>query len=106
VQIRRLTRVGAAAGTAFLLAWTVLIVAASDGAVSFDIGLDRWIRAIQFLGCLCVAGAGIAVWNIRLTWVGRGGWLARAFSVLLALALLYLVWFSFAFNLISANLNY
>jgi CubicO group peptidase (beta-lactamase class C family) len=106
VQIRRLTRVGAAAGTAFLLAWTVLIVAASDGAVSFDIGLDRWIRAIQFLGCLCAAGAGIAVWNIRHTWVGRGGWLARAFSVLLALALLYLVWFSFAFHLISANLNY
>ena len=35
----------------------------------------------------------------------RASWPARVWSLVLALALLYLAWFSFAFHLISARIN-
>ena len=59
-------------------------------------------RLVQVIGLVGVGGAGVAWWTV---WVGagRGGVAAR---VAVALALTDLVWFSFAFGLISAQLNY
>jgi hypothetical protein len=61
-------------------------------------GAEAWIRVIQLIGLVCVAGAGITLWSVRYS---RG----RVWSLVLALALLYLVWFSFAFHLISLRIN-
>jgi hypothetical protein len=45
------------------------------------------------------------MWNVWLTWRGRRGRWAKVWSCVLALALLYLVWFSLAFHLLSVRLS-
>ncbi|MEO8452069.1 MAG: hypothetical protein ABI647_19925, partial [Gemmatimonadota bacterium] len=97
----RLTRIAAVVGVLYMLGWTIALVADFASTV----GSAPWIRAIQLIGLLCIGGAGLAVWNVWLTWRGgRSGW-AKAWSLVLALSLLYLVWFSFAFHLISLRIG-
>ena len=69
-------------------------------------GARPWIRLIQLIGLACIVGAGIAGWNVWRTWQRpRASWATRAWSLVLALALMYVVWFSFAFHLIIARNN-
>lgn len=96
-----LTRLAAVLGSVYMLGW--MIALAADFA-SID-GAEPWVRLLQVIGLLCVGGAGIAVWNAWLTWRGARSIWAKAWSSVLALALLYLAWFSFAFHLISIRLN-
>ena len=96
------TRRGALVGVLFLFGWALLLIADVPSMVA----PEPWIRVVQFIGLLCVAGAAAAVWNVWVTWRGRRSVWAKAWSLLLALALLDLVWFSFAFGLISVQLNY
>jgi len=82
-----------------------VLLAVSTGA-SFDPKLDPWIRLVQFIGLLAVAGAVLSWWSVWASWRRPGSIGSKAFSLIVALALADLVWFSFAFNLISARLNY
>ena len=102
----RLTRIAAAVGAAYLLGWTILGIAIAAGAISFDAGIDPWIRAIQLIGLLIVPGLAVAVWNAWLTWTDHRAWWVTAWSILIPLALLALLWFSFAFHAICLNLSY
>jgi hypothetical protein len=105
-QVYRLTHFAAIIGTVFLLSWGVLLLAAGASPAGLSTALDPWIRLIQLIGLVCVAGAAAAVWNAWITFRGRRDWWAKVSSVIVALALLDLVWFSFAFSLISVHLNY
>jgi CubicO group peptidase (beta-lactamase class C family) len=51
-------------------------------------------------------GAAAGLWNAWATVRGPAPWWSKVWSVLLALALVEIVWFSFSFHLISAGLNY
>ena len=70
------------------------------------VGEEGWIRLAQALGVLCIGGLCIAVWHAWTAVRGEGSWWSKASSVLLALAMAEVVWFSFAFHLLSVNLNY
>jgi hypothetical protein len=102
----RLSRFAALTGVLFLLGWIVLGLAISSGALSFDLRLDPWIRVIQVLGLVAIAGAGVAAWSMATAWTGKQSWWIKVGRTLVALAMLDLVWFSLAFNLISLRLNY
>ena len=107
VRAHRLTRFAAAAAVLYVVAWLVLVASAASAPVQFNAGFDPWIRLVQAIGLLCVAGAVVAVRNAWLTWTcGRRGLWARASSLVVALALADLTWFSFAFGLLSVHLNY
>jgi hypothetical protein len=105
-RARRLTHYAALIGIVFLLSWVVLLMAAGANPAALSTALDPWIRLIQLIGLACVAGAAVTVWNAWITFRGQRDWWAKVSSVILALALLDLVWFSFAFSLISVHLNY
>jgi CubicO group peptidase (beta-lactamase class C family) len=105
-HIRRLMLWSTLAGALFVLAWAAILLAIASGAASFNPTLDPWLRLTQLIGLVCIVGAGIAVWNVLRTWSSRGSWWARVWSVVLAFALLDLVWFSFRFHLVSGSLNY
>ena len=105
-KVYRLARFAVLVGVLFLLGWAVLIVGVAGGPAGFNVGMDPWIRLLQLIGLVCVAGAAVAVWNAWLTCAGSRSLWAKAWSVVLAFAMLDLVWFSFAFNLISTSLNY
>ncbi|MEO8449777.1 MAG: serine hydrolase domain-containing protein, partial [Gemmatimonadota bacterium] len=105
-RTRRATRIAAVTGLAFLLGWALVLLAVSSGGASFDPKLDPWIRLVHLIGVMAVAGAAISWWSVWVTWRRPGSIGSKAFSLIVALALADLVWFSFAFNLISARLNY
>jgi CubicO group peptidase (beta-lactamase class C family) len=106
LQAHRWTRFASLAAVFFLLGWMAVLMAVATGIAGFDDALDPWIRVVQLIGLACVAGAAVAVWNAYVTCTGRRTAWAKACSVLVAFALVDLVWFAFAFNLISAGLNY
>ncbi len=96
------SRIAALAGVLYMFGW--LIAMAADFA-SID-GSTPWIRLLQLIGLACVAGVAIAtLWVWRIWRLPRTNWPARVWSLVSALALLYLAWFSFAFHLISARIN-
>jgi len=102
----RWTRYAALAAVVFLLGWLVFMVLLGVGVTALDVKFDPWLRVIQFIGLLCVPGTVVAVWNAWVTCTGARSFWAKLWSVMVALALLDLVWFSFTFGLISAGLNY
>jgi CubicO group peptidase (beta-lactamase class C family) len=105
-RVDRMNRIAALTGASFLLGWVLLLLAVSSGAVGFDPRLDRWIRLVHLIGVVMVAGAVVAWWSV---WVGareRSPRSGTAVRLAVALALTDLVWFSFAFGLISRALNY
>jgi CubicO group peptidase (beta-lactamase class C family) len=99
-------RLAAAAGLAFLAGWGALLLAVGSGQVAFDPRLDPWIRVIQLIGVAAVIGAALAGRSTWQTWRERKSVGERIGSLMVTLALLDLVWFSFAFNLLSVGLNY
>lgn len=95
------TRFAALLGVFYMLGWFV----AMGADLASTVGAEPWIRLLQAVGLLTAAGAALAVWNAWLTLRSGGSNWSKARSVLLALGLLYVVWFSFAFHLISIRLN-
>jgi hypothetical protein len=88
--------------TLFLLGWAVIL----GTGVTSKVGTEPWIRLVQLLGLIATGGAVVGLWNAFATWQANGNTWAKIGNTLVALALLELVWFSFAFHLISLHLNY
>src|SRR5262249_53675541 len=91
----RLTNLSAVVAIVYGLGWSLLLSGLSR------VGIDPWIRVVQCIGLLCVAGMAISVWNAWLTFKGRRSVWSKTWSILMTLALMEVVWFSFAFHLIS-----
>jgi hypothetical protein len=96
----RLTRAATLVAFAYPIAWFFVLNGISK------VGFEPWIRIPQVIGLACVLGAIVAVWNAWATCAGKRDLWAKVWSILLALAFLEIVWFSFAFHLISIDLNY
>jgi hypothetical protein len=96
----RLTNLSAIVAIVYGVCWILLISNLSK------VGIDLWIRLVQCICFLCIAGIAMSVWNAWLTLKSRRSIWSRSWSILIALALMEVVWFSFAFNLISRNVNY
>jgi hypothetical protein len=82
----------------YLLSWAAAL--ALD--VASSVSAEKWVRLNQLVGLVCVPGAMIAVLNVR---ADRDGVWRNLRNLLAALALVFLVWFSFAFHLISFHIN-
>jgi hypothetical protein len=103
---RALVRIGALSALALLLGWMLVFLAGMKDLAMFGDALDPWLRLLHLLGLLATAGAGVALWNAWLAWRGDQGLWTRLWSVVLAAALAVIVWFAFAFNLITLGLDY
>lgn len=98
----RLTHWAVLMATLFLLGWAAILIA----DVPSKLGFEYWIRFVQFIGLIATVGAGVALWNALVICQATGNSWAKIWNTLVAFALLELVWFSFAFHLISLKLNY
>ena len=106
-RLRRWQRAAVAVDVVFLAAWCVLIrpVLNTELAI-YHSGNDWIVGALQLSGVFAVAAAGVgawAAWRMARTPAPR---LARAWSVIVALALLGVVWIGVQGQLLSLNLNY
>lgn len=97
----RLAHLAAAAGLVYMLGWSIALGADFASTV----GAEKWIRVIQAIGLLVIVGAGVAVWRAWRESQGTRGLGTRVWSLVVAFALLDVVWFSLAFRLMSVRMN-
>ena len=97
ISSRRWYRYAVAFALVYLLGWVVAIAA---GMGSYA-GTNVWARLLQFMGLCCIVGVGVAAWHARRA---PDMW-SKTWSAVTACALLYIVWFSFAFHLISYRID-
>jgi hypothetical protein len=68
---------------------------------------DPFLIAIALMGCLCVAGTLITLWNARVSWMRKDEWIwAKVGDSAIALACVVFIAFALYWHMISFNLNY
>ncbi|MEO8449557.1 MAG: serine hydrolase [Gemmatimonadota bacterium] len=103
---RRLARVGAVAMLLFVLGWVFLATNLLSHFYLFNAALDPWLRLLQIVGMIGVCGAGIAAWDAWRAWRSPRSLPAKIGSTVLAASMVWMVWFAFAFKLITVSLDY
>ncbi len=107
LQAHRATRIAAWLFVAVAIGWLLLISQLGGNAAAFDGRLDGWMRFIQLLIILAIAGTMGAIWNAVLVARRPGRHrFATGWGVLVALAAIYLVWFALDVKLLTAGLNF
>jgi CubicO group peptidase (beta-lactamase class C family) len=105
-KAHRWIRIASAAVIAMFLVWGVavtFIMGESMVSSTSDIllGIVQGLSAIVFFGA-----AGIGLWNASVVVPGARKWYAKTWAVVLALALLVVLWVALAFHLIAFDVNY
>jgi len=104
---RRLTRLAALGDLLYLGGWYTILAPIMESQVEvYNDGMDGWIRTMQFAAIVPIAGAVIGVWNASLVMRPGRNWGERVRAVLVALALIGIVWIGWMGGLIGFNLNY
>jgi hypothetical protein len=109
-EVRRLRldqRGAAAVDLVYLIGWYIVlqpILANQVGA--YNESMDGLIRVMQVWGLLVIAAAALGLWTAFKTFQARATWPSRVWSILVALALLGMVWIGFMGRLIGFSLNY
>jgi len=92
---------------AIAVGWMAMLSALSSDVAYFDGRLDIWMRLVQLLSLAAIVGTALAVWN---AWT-----LARApqkhpatllWAVIVAVAMLFLVWLIFDMRTLTPSLNF
>ncbi|AKC86259.1 hypothetical protein WQ53_05185 [Pseudoxanthomonas suwonensis] len=70
-------------------------------------GMDGVVTAVRlFVGVALIVGAALTLWSAWQVLRSRRRWFAKLWSVVLALAGLYLLWIGFAYHLIGFGANF
>jgi CubicO group peptidase (beta-lactamase class C family) len=102
----RFTRIAGVGVLAALAAWTALFSQLSGNLFAFSPALDPWIALLKIATLVVNVGAVLlAAWDAKRGWDGRG-WLSRAGSVLLVLALATLLWLAAVLRLAGFGTDY
>jgi hypothetical protein len=105
MRLRPWVRVVCAVDIAFLLIFFLAITSESPGALSAR--SDAKLHAIQVLGLAGALGTFIVFLAFLRSWQDQHAWFwTKVWNLLLLLACLGFVWFSYHWNLLNFNLNY
>jgi CubicO group peptidase (beta-lactamase class C family) len=104
---RRSAWLATVAALVFLAGWVLILRGIAGGGPGQYMGeLDGRIRVLHGLGLLATAGLVVIVWYAWRTLRGRRAWHEKLWSVMLVGASAMVVWFAFAFGLITSSLQY
>lgn len=104
---QRLVRLAALADLVYLFGWYLILAPILKVEVQvYNSDLDAPIRALQLAAIVPILGAGLGLWNVWLSRLPGRGWGERTRAVLVAAALLGVLWFAWMGKLMSFNLNY
>ncbi|WP_420141722.1 serine hydrolase domain-containing protein, partial [Sphingomonas sp.] len=103
----RATRIMALLVLLVLGGWAALISIVFGDISNLTAGTDIWLWLLQILGAIVFFGAvGIAAWNAWLTWRDGRGWARRAWSLLVLLATLVVLFAAWTYSLLAMTVNY
>ena len=100
-RAHRWVRIAAVAASAVFVGWVVLVVSMLS---SLDLipKVNGWIALLRILSPFAfIGGAALGLWNAWIVVRGRRRFWAKLWAVLVALALLLLLWAALSFHLIS-----
>ncbi len=102
-----LARVAALVDLVYLASWlTILMPILNNTLDRYTDALDPWLRLLQFSGLVVIAAACAGIWNAWRALVSSHAWPFKLWNLLLALALVGILWFGFIAKFMSFNLNY
>lgn len=102
----RRIRIAATAAIAMFILWGVLVTLIAGDQLPSSTG-DVLLWIVQILSAIVFFGAAaIGVWNAIIVARGTRKWYAKTWAVLLALALLVVLWVALAFHMIAFDVNY
>ncbi len=105
--LHRLTRVAAWLFVIVFVGWMAIFQVLNSDLSALDDGLDIWMRLLQLMLILAIAGTVVAIWNAwKVTTSPGRHWFRTGWSILIALAAAFLVWLSLNVGLLTASLNY
>lgn len=103
----RLSRLAVLGAFIYLGGWYMVIQPLFETRVeAFGPDLDGLLRTLQFGAILPIAGALIGLWNAWLSLRSDSPWAAKLGNLLLAAALLGIVWIAWTGSLMTFNLEY
>jgi CubicO group peptidase (beta-lactamase class C family) len=105
--VQRLTRVAAVADMIYLVGWyTVLAPVLQQRYFEYNSGMDDMIRIMQFAGIVPIVAAALGIGNLVLAYRDRRGRAAIIRALIVALALVGIVWLAWMGRLLGFSLNY
>src|SRR5207249_11134563 len=100
-RAHRLVRIACLALLLTLIAWVVLLQLMLGDVGWIGPYMDMWIRFLQVLSLIIIpACSAIALWNVWAVLRSRRKWLAKIWSVLLAISLLAVFYVAVLFHLL------
>ena len=106
-KARTLAWLGALFALVFIVGWGLLLRRFLSGDPSLYVGgLDFPTRLLHVIGLAMVGGAAAAAWKTWRAIRADRGWATRIGGALVTGSLLFVVWFAFAFRLITASLEF
>jgi CubicO group peptidase (beta-lactamase class C family) len=106
-MLYRLTRIVAVIDVALLAGWGAFLLMGQAHLAVFDAPSDRYLRGLQILGVLGLAGAIVPTLEfVTALRDPQRPWWTKATDGLVALAALSIVWFVLSLDLITRSLNY
>ena len=106
-RLRRIQRVAVLVSLLYAAAWFMMVKPILSVQVTvYHSGIDWLVGLLQASGLLAIGAAGAGVWVAWRMWRSGATRWTRAWAVLVALALLGMVWLGFVGQLIGWNLNY
>jgi CubicO group peptidase (beta-lactamase class C family) len=105
--LHRLTRVTAWLFLLELAGWFSIMMLLQSDLSALDNGLDIWMRLLQLVLIAAIVGTVVAVWNAwKVTTAPGRHRFATFWSILIALAAVFLSWLCLNLGLLTTSLNY
>ncbi|HEX8233660.1 MAG TPA: serine hydrolase domain-containing protein [Caulobacteraceae bacterium] len=103
----RWVRIAALAAVATLVAWGGAVTAMFSDLTLLTSKMDPVLWLLHILALVVfVGGAAIGIWNAYVVWRSGRGWLAKLWSVVVALSFLILLYVALTYKLIGFGVNY
>ncbi len=106
-MLHRATRVTAWIAVIVAAGWMGMISVLSSDLEALDGRLDIWMRLLQLLTWVAVAGTMLIIWNAWImTRSPERKRLATGWTMLVALSAVFLVWLAFSLRTMTFGLNF
>jgi hypothetical protein len=107
LTLHRATRATAWLFLVLAVGWVLVLAAVDKDLTALNGGLDIWMRLLQLILIVAIAGTLAAIWNAYTIARAPGRHrFATLWAVLIALAGLFLAWLCLDLGLLTASLNY
>ena len=103
--VHRASRVAAWCAVVIAAGWLAIFQAISSDVTALDGSLDVWMRLMQLVSLVFIAGTIVALWNAKLA-LGRAGWFSKTWAIVFAASALFLVWLVIDAGLVTPALDY